>query len=467
MGHLVTQVIVYLVIVAPLVDTHFLADQGNPGSRAPGGLFATAKQINGNSRLMAVGHGSDDIFRPKGGVATKEHARVGRLEGFLVQHRHTPFVEHDTDVALNPGEGVFLANCHQHIITGEENGIFTGGNQVAASGTVVLSPHLVKTHAHQLAILDHKFLGHMIVDNGDIFMDSVFFLPRGGLHIGEGAAHQHLDIVATQATAAVHGGVAATQHNHLLANALGVLESHAAQPVDANMDMLRTLLAAREVFQVATAGRARTDKNGVIVLLKQALQAVNIGIKTGDGPHPQDVTHLFVQHFLRQPERGNLAAHKTATGFLGIKNVQFITEGGKVAGHGQGSRTGTNQGNALAVLFGWFGGDALGNVVLDLVVGGNTLEAADGYRLFFHPATAAGGLTGAVTGTAENAREDVGFPVDHVGIVIAPLGDQADVFRNRGVRRTGVLAINNFMKILRMLYICRLQKNSPYKLPFL
>src|SRR5690606_2476809 len=76
------------------------------------------------------------------------------------------------------------------------------------------------------------------------------------------------------------------------------------------------------------------------------------------------------------------------------------------------------------------------------------------------------GLAGAVTGAAEDAGEYVGFPVDHVGVVVTTLGDQTDVFGNRGVRWAGVLAINNFVEIFRSLDVRRLQKNSPYRTPF-
>ena len=64
------------------------------------------------------------------------------------------------------------------------------------------------------------------------------------------------------------------------------------------------------------------------------------------------------------------------------------------------------------------------------------------------PPAPAGGLARAVAGAPENAGEDVRIPVDHVGVGIAPVGDHADVFRHRRVRRARPLAIDDLVKIV-------------------
>ena len=51
---------------------------------------------------------------------------------------------------------------------------------------------------------------------------------------------------------------------------------------------------------------------------------------------------------------------------------------------------------------------------------------------------------------AEDAREHIGFPIDHVGIVVTTRGDQPDVLGNRGVRGTGPLAVDDFVKVIRV-----------------
>src|SRR5262249_36224038 len=48
----------------------------------------------------------------------------------------------------------------------------------------------------------------------------------------------------------------------------------------------------------------------------------------------------------------------------------------------------------------------------------------------------------------KDAREDVGRPVDHIGVGIAAVGDQPDVFRDGRMGRTGPLAIDDLMKVV-------------------
>ena len=65
----------------------------------------------------------------------------------------------------------------------------------------------------------------------------------------------------------------------------------------------------------------------------------------------------------------------------------------------------------------------------------------------FDTTAPAGRLTGAVARPAEDAREDVGLPVDHVRVGVATVRDQPDVLRHIGVRRTGPLAVDNLMVV--------------------
>src|ERR1044072_7220466 len=51
----------------------------------------------------------------------------------------------------------------------------------------------------------------------------------------------------------------------------------------------------------------------------------------------------------------------------------------------------------------------------------------------------------------ENPGEHLGLPVDHVGVAVAALRDQPDVFRNRRVSRASPLAIDDFVKIVWLL----------------
>ena len=56
----------------------------------------------------------------------------------------------------------------------------------------------------------------------------------------------------------------------------------------------------------------------------------------------------------------------------------------------------------------------------------------------------------AVADAAENAWKHVRGAVHHIGVAVAPLGDQADIIRNRRVGGAGPLAIDDFMKVVRV-----------------
>ena len=83
---------------------------------------------------------------------------------------------------------------------------------------------------------------------------------------------------------------------------------------------------------------------------------------------------------------------------------------------------------------------------------------------FVHPKTsaAAGGLARAVAGAAENAGENVRLAVEHVGVGVPALRDQPDVFGHIGVRGTSPLAIDNFMKVVRVAGIGRIHFLQSY-----
>jgi hypothetical protein len=97
------------------------------------------------------------------------------------------------------------------------------------------------------------------------------------------------------------------------------------------------------------------------------------------------------------------------------------------------------------------------------VVGGHPLEAANGHRFSLvgcarlNPTPSTCGLAGAIASSTQHARKNIGNPIDHVGIGIAPLADQADVFGDGGVRRARILAVNDTVEILRIFDIGRLQ----------
>ena len=86
------------------------------------------------------------FFGPECRVAAEEYAGERGLESDLIDHRHFPPVELDAQVALDPGEGVVLADGQHHIVAGEE--LLTddpAGRNAAVAVDVVL--HQLEVHA--------------------------------------------------------------------------------------------------------------------------------------------------------------------------------------------------------------------------------------------------------------------------------------------------------------------------------
>src|SRR5579871_5511942 len=89
----------------------------------------------------------------------------------------------------------------------------------------------------------------------------------------------------------------------------------------------------------------------------------------------------------------------------------------------------------------------------------DALQAADrdglafGLALFGKAAAAAGWLAGPIAGTPENSREHVRFAIEHVGIGETALRNQSDVFGNVGVGRASPLAIDDLVKIPRVVNV--------------
>ena len=79
---------------------------------------------------------------------------------------------------------------------------------------------------------------------------------------------------AARGAAAIHGGVAAAEHDHALADLVDVAERDRGQPVDADMDVGGGFLAAGNV-EVAAARRAGADEDRVAAFGQQRLQAVD------------------------------------------------------------------------------------------------------------------------------------------------------------------------------------------------
>ena len=285
-------------------------------------------------------------------------------------------------------------------------------------------------------------------------MQGVLFLPGARLHLLETRTHDHLDVLAAETArgaAAVHRGVAAAEHDHALADLLDVAERHAGEPVDADVNMASCFLAAGNL-EFAAARRAGADKDRVVVFAEQFLQAVDALTALELDAEIENVIGFLVDHGIRQPEFRNLRSHHSARLGVGIEHGAVIAERREVAGHRERGGAAADDRNTLAVFRGR-PRHAVFDVVLE--VGGDALQPADRDRSVLDAAAAARGLARTIAGASENPRKHVGPPIDHVGVAIAALSNQPDVFWNWRMRGASPLAVDNFMKVVRCRDISR------------
>jgi hypothetical protein len=99
------------------------------------------------------------------------------------------------------------------------------------------------------------------------------------------------------------------------------------------------------------------------------------------------------------------------------------------------------------------------------MVGGDSLQTANGNGFFFDAAASAGRLTRAVADSTENAGENVGFSIHQVGTGEFALSNQPNVFRNIGMCRTSPLAVYDAMKIIAFQRIGRFHVISTWPTP--
>ena len=178
-----------------------------------------------------------------------------------------------------------------------------------------------------------------------------------------------------------------------------------------------------------------------------------------------DVAHFLVDHRLGQAEVRDLGADEAAELGILVVDHDLVAQHGEIARHGERGGAAADAGDALAVLLRRLGHRGLDALVV-LVVGGDALEAADRDRLLLaldqvlvlDAAAPAGRLTGSVAGAAQDPREDVGLPVDHVGVGVPPVGDQADVLGDRGMGGAGPLAVDDLVEVVGILDVGRLQQ---------
>src|ERR1700712_3015335 len=448
MRHLVAMVDRDVVVVAPLVDAHLLRRDMHFRQRTLLDVLTGQHLVDRQRGVVAVRDRPDDVLRAERRVAAEEHFRIGRGESGLIDLRHVPLVELDAAVALDPGEGVFLAHRDQHVVAFDGLVRLARGHQVAAALGVEFGLHLLESDAGELAVIVREGDRHHVVEDRNVFVEGVFLFPGRRLHFLEAGTDDYLDLFATEAAggaAAIHRGVAAAEYDDALADLLDMAERYRRQPFDADKDVGAGFLAAGNV-EFAAARRAGADEDGVVIFTEQLLQAVDAVSALELDAEVEDVIGFLVDHLVRQPEFRNLATHHTAGLRIRIEHGAVIAERREVASDGERGGTAADQRDALAVLC-----QRRRHPMLDVVleVGSDALEAADCNRRFLDAAPAARGLARTIAGASQDPGKHIRFPIDHIGVAITPLCNQPNVFGNWRVRGAGPLAIDHFMKVVR------------------
>src|SRR6185437_9661800 len=148
-----------------------------------------------------------------------------------------------------------------------------------------------------------------IVDR-DAFVHGVFLFPWGRLHFLKARAHDHVDLLTTQSsrgTAAIHCGIAATEHHNTFAD-LGVLGC---------------FLATRDI-EITTARRARSDEDCVPALGDQSLQTVNALAGAELNTEIEYIAALLVDDAVGQTEFRDLRADHAARFWITIEYHALI-----------------------------------------------------------------------------------------------------------------------------------------------
>src|SRR6185312_3047228 len=310
----VAEIVRDVVVVAPLVDAHLLAGEVDGRRRPVADILAMAEAVDRDRRLMGMRHRPDDVLRPEGGIAPEEDVGDGRLHRHGVDDGQAPFVEVEPDVALDPGEGVLLADGDQHVVAVHAHRRLAGRHQAAPPCGVVLRPHLLEEHAGEAPLLVQELLRHKIVEDRDAFMHRVLLLPGGGLHLLEAGADDDRHLLAAEparGAAAIHRRVAAAEHDDAAADLVDMAEGDAGEPVDADMDVGGRLLAPGEV-EVAAARRAGADEDRVVPLGGKRLQTVDPLAEARLDAEVEDVADLLVDHRFGEAEARDLAADHAA-----------------------------------------------------------------------------------------------------------------------------------------------------------
>ena len=195
------------------------------------------------------------------------------------------------------------------------------------------------------------------------------------------------------------------------------------------MWMLALASLAAGQLQVLALRRAAADEHRVEAARRAALHALDAAAERISAPMPIDVADLLVEHLAGQAERRDVRAHQAAGHCPTARRSRLRSRA--AAGRWRPSaRPDRRRCRPRACRSSSSGTSAAGPRCRPQV-GRDALQPADRHRLVLDPAAPAGRLAGPVADAPEDAREDVGLAVQHVGVGVTALRDQPDVARGR------------------------------------
>ena len=212
---------------------------------------------------------------------------------------------------------------------------------------------------------------------------------------------------------------------------------------------MRSRLVAPGNVEVLASRRAGADEHGVEVLLEQAAEARHRRVQPEVDAHVDDGRDLLVEHLGREAEGRDVGPHQPAGLVVLLEDHHVVAERHEVVGDRQRGRARRRRSTTRRPFF------AVGMIGRRSAISPRRSEAT---RLRRQIATgapsirvrAACRLAGTVAGPPEDPREHVGLPVGHVGVRVPPLSDQPDVLGDVRVGRTGPLAVDDPMEIVRV-----------------
>ena len=184
-------------------------------------------------------------------------------------------------------------------------------------------------------------------------------------------------------------------------------------------------------------------------LSSSAFEAVDRRVVADVDAHVEDVADLLVEDLLGQAERRDVDAHQAAGPRQLLEDRDLVAERHQVVGDRERRRA---RRRCSATRLPFFSIGRRRQQVLDVaaMVGGDALQPADRDRLAVDAPAPARRLARPVARAPEDAREHVRLAVEHVGVGEPALRDQPDVFRDVGVRRTGPLAVDDPVVVVRV-----------------